>query len=52
MASVRALGNAVVAAYDKLSAANLLPYLPAGMAGVPRANIRFLPSRTPGSPAR
>jgi len=43
MASVRALGNAVVAAYDRLSVANLLPHLPAAMAGVPRANIGFLP---------
>jgi hypothetical protein len=43
MASVRPLGNAVVAAYDRLSVANLLPHLPAAMAGVPRANIGFLP---------
>ncbi len=43
MASVRALGNAVVASYDRLSVANLLPHLPAAMAGVPRANIGFLP---------
>jgi hypothetical protein len=43
MASVRALGNALVAAYDRLSAGNLLPYLPAEMAGVPRSNIGFLP---------
>ena len=43
MASVRALGNAVIAAYDRLSVANLLPHLPAGMANVPRSNIGFLP---------
>lgn len=43
MASVRALGNAVIAHFDRLSAANLLPYLPRELASVPRANIEFLP---------
>ncbi len=43
MASVRALGAAVIAHFDKLSAKNLLPYLPKELAGVPRANIDFLP---------
>ena len=43
MASVRALGHAVIAAYDRLSVANLLPHFPPAMAGVPRSNIGFLP---------
>jgi len=43
MASVRALGAAVIAHFDNLSARNLLPYLPRELAGVPRANIDFLP---------
>ncbi len=43
MGSVRALGAAVIAQFDQLSAANLLPYLPAELASVPRANIDFLP---------
>ncbi len=43
MASVRALGAAVIAHFDNLSAKNLLPYLPHGLARVPRANIGFLP---------
>ena len=43
MASVRALGAAVIAQFDRLAAANLLPYLPADLLSVPRANIEFLP---------
>jgi hypothetical protein len=43
MASVRALGAAVIAHFDRLSAANLLPYLPQYLLPVPRANIEFLP---------
>ena len=43
MASVRALGAAMIAHFDRLSAANLLPYLPKDLASVPRANIEFLP---------
>jgi hypothetical protein len=43
MASVRALGAAVIAHFDNLSAKNLLPYLPQELAPVPRANIDFLP---------
>ena len=42
MASVRALGAAVIAYFDNLSAANLLPYLPRELATIPRANIEFL----------
>jgi len=43
MASVRALGAAVIAYFDNLSAANLLPVLPKELSRVPRANIDFLP---------
>jgi hypothetical protein len=43
MASVKALGAAVIAHFDALSARNLVPYLPAELARVPRANIDFLP---------
>jgi hypothetical protein len=42
MASVRALGAAVIAQFDNLSAKNLLPYLPKELSRVPRANIDFL----------
>ena len=43
MGSVRALGAAVIAYFDNLSAANLMPHLPGELAKVPRANIEFLP---------
>jgi len=43
MASVKGLGAAVIAHFDQLSQRNLLPYLPAAFAPVPRANIGFLP---------
>ena len=43
MASVHALGAAVIAHFDNLSAKNLQPYLPQELARVPRANIDFLP---------
>ena len=43
MGSVKALGAAVIAYFDNLSAANLLPHLPRELANVPRANIDFLP---------
>jgi hypothetical protein len=42
MASVRALGAAVIAHFDNLSAKYLLPYLPPELARVPRANIDFM----------
>jgi hypothetical protein len=45
MASVRALGDAFIARYDRLALANLVPYLPGELHAVPRANIRFLPIR-------
>jgi hypothetical protein len=40
--SIAAVGDAFVAYYDALSARNLVPYLPAELAEVPRANVRFL----------
>lgn len=40
--SIAAVGDAFVAYYDALSVRNLLPYLPAELARVPRANVRFL----------
>jgi len=43
MASVRALGGAFIAEYDRLSQANLGPHLPEPLRAVPRANIQFLP---------
>jgi hypothetical protein len=43
MASVRALGDAFIARYDRLSEANLVRYLPEELRSVPRANIQFLP---------
>jgi hypothetical protein len=42
MASVRALGAAVIAHFDSLSAKHLVPWLPQELARVPRANIDFL----------
>ncbi len=43
MGSVRALGAAVIAQFDQLSAANVMPHLPREFSPVPRANIDFLP---------
>jgi len=43
MASVKAIGAAVIAHFDALSAKNLEPHLPPDLARVPRANIYFLP---------
>jgi hypothetical protein len=43
MASVKTLGAAYIARYDELSVKNLVPYLPAELTAVPRANIEFLP---------
>ncbi|MFN0167834.1 MAG: hypothetical protein ACKV22_15510 [Bryobacteraceae bacterium] len=45
MASVRALGDAVIARFEQLSVRHLLPYLPQELHPVPVANIRFLPIR-------
>ena len=41
--SIPALGAAFIAEFDALSVRNLVPFLPAALHGVPRANIRFLP---------
>jgi len=43
MASVRALGAAVIARMNELAGKNLVPYLPPELVRVPRANIEFLP---------
>ena len=43
LASVRALGAAVIAEFDVLAMRNLVPYLQPDLAIVPRANIQFLP---------
>jgi len=43
MASVKALGQAVIAHFDALSAKNFAPHLPSELSAVPRANIAFLP---------
>jgi len=43
MASVRTLGASVIARMNELSEKNLVPYLPAELVRVPRANIEFLP---------
>jgi len=42
MASVKALGAAVIAQFDALTAAHAMQYLPKELHGVPRANIEFL----------
>ncbi len=41
--SIPALGAAFIARYDALAVRHLLPYLPAALRAVPRANITFLP---------
>ncbi len=43
MASVRALGAAVIARMNELCEKNLVPYIPTELVRVPRANIEFLP---------
>jgi len=43
LASIKMLGAAVIAYYDALSAANIVPHMPAELRDVPRANIQFLP---------
>ena len=40
--SIAAMGDAFVARYDALAGRYLLPHLPAELARVPRANVRFL----------
>ena len=41
--SIPALAAAFIARYDALAVQHLVPYLPAALRSVPRANIRFLP---------
>jgi hypothetical protein len=43
LASIKILGATVIAYYDALSAANIVPHMPPELASVPRANIEFLP---------
>ena len=43
MASVRLLGEAFIAHYDRLCERHVVPYLPEPLRAVPRANIVFLP---------
>jgi hypothetical protein len=43
MATIESYGAQVIEEYDRLSARNLVPYLPETLHDVPRANIRFLP---------
>ena len=43
MGSVKAMGAAVIAQFENLSAVHLAPYLPKELAAVPMANIEFLP---------
>jgi hypothetical protein len=43
MSSVRLLGAAVIGHFDALAARHVVPYLPAELHGVRRANIEFLP---------
>jgi hypothetical protein len=45
MASIRLLGAAAIGHFDRLTAANVTPHLPAGWRDVPRANIEFLAIR-------
>jgi hypothetical protein len=45
LASIRILGAAVIAYYDALTAANVVPHMPPELHAVPRANIEFLPIR-------
>lgn len=41
--AIKALGDAFIAQFDALTERNVMPYLPAQLAGVPRANVEFLP---------
>ena len=43
MASIRTLGAAVIAYFDRLSGEHVAPHVPAELQSVPRANIQFLP---------
>lgn len=41
--SIKALGDAFIAHFDALTERNVMPYMPAALRGVPRANVEFLP---------
>jgi hypothetical protein len=41
--SIKAIGDAFIAQFDALTERNVMPYMPAELAGVPRANVEFLP---------
>jgi len=45
MASIRLLGAAAIGHFARLTATNVVPYLPPEFATIPRANIEFLPIR-------
>jgi hypothetical protein len=45
MAAVRTLGAMAIAYFDALAERHVMPYLPAELQSVPRANIDFLPIR-------
>lgn len=45
MDSIETTGEKVIGYYDALSGANVMPWMPAELHDVPRANIRFLPIR-------
>lgn len=45
MAAVRTLGAMAIAYFDALAERHVMPYLPAELRNVPRANIEFLPIR-------
>ncbi len=41
--TIKALGEAFIAQFDALTERNVMSHLPAELAGVPRANVEFLP---------
>ncbi|MFA6955928.1 MAG: hypothetical protein WC538_08660 [Thermoanaerobaculia bacterium] len=41
--SIKSIGDAFIAQFDTLTERNVMPYMPALLAGVPRANVEFLP---------
>lgn len=41
--AIKALGDAFIARFDALTERNVMPYLPAELGGIPRANVEFLP---------
>lgn len=41
--AIKALGDAFIAQFDSLTERNVMPFMPGELAGVPRANVTFLP---------